>query len=156
MADGQARTEGGAMADTHEHKCSQCGTAWQHGDESNEQFREHICPSCGYLELMVFKSDAPPMGAADYPRAVANFLKALTGSDESARAAAACSLGYLQAEPDRAIPALTLAAIGDGDASVRQAAADGLRRFGPEKCEEAAGCLWSAIAAIFEGRKTPR
>ena len=87
MADGQARTEGGAMADTHEHKCSQCGTAWQHGDESNERFREHICPSCGYLELMVFKSREAPMGAADLPRAVANFLKVLTDSDESARAA---------------------------------------------------------------------
>jgi DNA-directed RNA polymerase subunit RPC12/RpoP len=140
MVDWQARTEGGAMADTHEHKCSRCGTAWQHSDESNEQFREHICPSCGYLELMVFKPDALPMGAADRPRAVANFLKALTDSDESARAAAACSLGYLQAEPDRAIPALTLTAIGDRDASVRQAA----------------GCLWPAIAAIFEERKTPR
>ena len=137
------------MADTHEHKCSRCGTAWQHGDDSNEQFREHICPSCGYLELMVFKADSLPMNAADYPRAVSNFIKALSDSDGSARAAAACSLGHLQAEPARAIPALTLAAIGDREETVRQAAAEGLRQFGPEKCEEAAGCLWPAISSIF-------
>jgi hypothetical protein len=148
--------ETSAMSDTHEHQCSRCGNSWQHSQVSHERYRDHICPSCGYLELMVFKPGAPPMGAEDLPRAVTNFLKVLTDSDESARAAAACSLGYLQTEPDRAIPALALAAIGDRDASVRQAAADGLRRFGPARCEEAAGCLWPAIAAIFEERKTPR
>ena len=138
------------MADTHGHKCSRCGTVWEHGDESNERFRDHICPACGYLELMVFKPDEPPMGAADYPRAVANFLKGLTDRDASARAAAASSLGFLQAEPNRAIPGLALAAIGDPNLTVRQAAADSLRRFGPEACREASDCLWPSISTFFE------
>jgi HEAT repeats len=134
---------------THEHHCSQCEAVWRHSDESNEQFREHICPACGYLELMVFKPGDPPMGPADLPRAVANFLKILSDRDDAARAAAAFSLGRLQAEPNRAIPALALAAIGDSQATVRQAAADGLRRFGPDICREAAGVLWPAISAVF-------
>ena len=90
----------------HEHKCSQCETAWQHSQESNGRFRDHICPSCGFLELMVFKPGAPPFGAADYPQVVANLLKALADSDKAARRAAAFSLGLLHAEPTRAVPAL--------------------------------------------------
>jgi DNA-directed RNA polymerase subunit RPC12/RpoP len=142
------------MTGMHEHQCSRCGTAWEHGEESNGRYRDHICPSCGYLELMVLKPGAPPMGAADYPRAVANFLEVLSDSDLSARAAAAFSLGYLRAEPRRAVSALAMAAIGDPEPTVRQAAAEGLRHFGLETCREASGCLWPAIAAIFDERQS--
>ncbi len=137
------------MSDAHEHHCSQCGAVFEHGHESNGRHRDHICPSCGYLELMVFKPGQPPMGEADYPRAVANFLKVLSDPDERSRAAAAFSLGCLRAEPARAIPGLALAAMSDSQASVRQAAADGLRRFGLETCRDASGCLWPSISAIF-------
>jgi HEAT repeat protein len=98
---------------------------------------------------MVLKPGQPPMGTADYPRAVANFLKALSDPDDSARAAAAFSLGYLGAEPDRTVPGLALAAICDRDPKVKQAAVDGLRRFGLTTCRDTSGCLWPAIAAIL-------
>ena len=137
------------MMSTHEHKCSRCGTLWQHSHESKGRFRDHICQSCGYLELMVLKAGAPPMRTADYPQAVANFLDVLSDSDETARKAAAFSLGYLRAEPNRAVPGLALAAISDPHPTVRQAAADGLRRFDLETCREASGCLWPAIAPIL-------
>ncbi len=90
------------------------------------------------------------MGAADYPQAVTNFLKVLTDSDATVRAAAALSLGYLHAEPSRAVSALAMTAIGDAHPTVKQTAADSLRRFGLETCRDSAGCLWPAIAAIFE------
>jgi DNA-directed RNA polymerase subunit RPC12/RpoP len=144
------------MTRTHEHHCSCCGAAWQHSEESNGRYRDHICPSCGYLELMVLKPGAPPMGVADYPQAVANFLKVLTDPDDSARAAAAFSLGHLRAEPNRAVPALALSAISDRHPTVRQAATDSLRRFGLETCQEASGCLWPTIAAIFDEQQTAR
>jgi HEAT repeat protein len=99
---------------------------------------------------MVLKPGQPPMGEADYPQAVANFLEVLSDPDESARAAAALSLGYLRAEPGRAVSGLALAAIGDRSPAVRQAATDGLRRFGRETCKEASDCLWPAIAGIFD------
>ena len=137
------------MTDTHEHKCSRCGTLWQHSHDSKGRFRDHICHSCGYLELMVLKPGQPPMGAADYPQAVANFLGALSDSDEMARSAAAFSLGLLRVEPDRAVPGLALAAISDSQPTVRQAAVEGLRSFGPETCKESSGCLWPAIAGIL-------
>jgi len=137
------------MTGTHEHQCSRCKTAWQHSHDSKGRYRDHICQSCGYLELMVLKPGQPPMGAADYPQAVANFLTVLSDSDASARTAAAFSLGCLRAQPDRAVPALALAAISDPQPTVKQAAIDGLRRFGPETCKEASGCLWPAIAGIL-------
>jgi HEAT repeat protein len=142
------------MTHMHEHQCSRCGAVWQHSEESNGRFPDHICPACGYLELMVLKEGAPPMGEADYPQAVANFLKVLSDSNDSARAAAATSLGHLRAEPDRAVPALALAAISDRHSNVRQAAAESLRRFGAETCREASGCLWPTIAGIFDERRS--
>jgi DNA-directed RNA polymerase subunit RPC12/RpoP len=143
-----------AMTGTHEHKCSRCQTAWQHSQESNGRYRDHICPKCGFLELMVLKPGQPPIGPADYPQAVDNFLKVLRDSDDSARTSAALSLGYLRAQPDRAVPALATAAISDRHPIVRQAAAEALRGFGPEMCKEAAGCLWPAIAAIWARSET--
>jgi hypothetical protein len=137
------------MTSMHEHKCSQCKTAWEHSQESNGRFRDHICPSCGFLELMVFKAGAPPFGAADYPQVVANLLKALADSDKAARRAAAFSLGVLQAEPTRAVPALALAAICDLDSSVKVAAVEGLRHFESETCREASGSLWPVIAGMM-------
>jgi DNA-directed RNA polymerase subunit RPC12/RpoP len=137
------------MTGMHEHKCSRCGAAWEHSEESNGRFRDHICPSCGYLELMVCKPGQPPMAEADYPQAVANFFKVLSDSDGSARAAAAFSLGHLRVEPERAVPSLALAAISDSQPVVRQAAVDALRRFGFETCKEASGCLWPTLAGIF-------
>jgi hypothetical protein len=134
---------------THQHLCSQCGAVWEHCHDSKGRNRDHICPQCGYLELMVFKPGAPPMGPADHPQAVANFVQVLTDPDESARRAAAFSLGSLRAEPDRAIPGLALAAIGDRQPSVRQAAVDALRRFDRETCREASGCLWPALTGLL-------
>jgi HEAT repeat protein len=137
------------MASVHEHKCSQCGTVWQHSQESNGRFREHICQSCGFLELMVFKTSDPPLGASDYPQVVANLLKAMSDSDESVRRAAAYSLGHLRAEPDRAVPALALAAICDLRAGVKHSAVEGLRRFDRETCREASGSLWPVISGML-------
>ena len=99
--------------------------------------------------MMVCKPGQPPMGEADYPRAVANFLKVLSDSDASSRAAAAFSLGHLKAEPERAVPGLALTAISDRDLTVRQAAVDALRRFGVETCKDASGCLWPMLAGIL-------
>jgi len=137
------------MTSMHEHKCSQCEMAWQHNQESNGRFRDHICPSCGFLELMVFKAGAPPFGAADYPQVVANLLKALADSDKAARRAAAFSLGVLHAEPTRAVPALALAAICDLDSTVKVAAVEGLRHFDIETRREASGSLWPVIAGMM-------
>ena len=134
------------MTDSHEHQCSRCKTSWQHSEASNGRYRDHICPSCGFLELMVFKSQQPPMGPADYPQVVANLLKGLTDSDESVRRSAAFSLGDLRAVPERTVPALALAAICDLRTTVKQAALDGLRRFDRETCQEAAGSYWPLIA----------
>jgi hypothetical protein len=142
------------MTDTHEHRCSQCATVWEHSEESNGRYRDHICPSCGFLELMVLKPGQPPMGAADYPQAVTNFLNVLSDSDATVRAAAALSLGHLRAEPGRAVSALAMTAIGDPHPTVKQTAADGLRRFGLETCRESAGCLWPAIASLFDNPRS--
>jgi hypothetical protein len=137
------------MTRLHQHKCSQCGTTWQHDEHSNERFRDHICQSCGFLELMVFKAHEPPLGPSDFPRAVANLLKAISDSNESVRRAAAFSLGHLRAEPDRAVPALALAAVCDQRSAVKQAAIDGLRRFDRETCREASGSFWPMIASLL-------
>src|SRR3954463_10569581 len=87
------------MTQTHRHKCSQGGAVWEHGHDSLEHFREHICQTCGYLELMVDNPGGPPFGPADYPQAVANFLKVLDSPDEAVRAAAAFSLRSLSSDP---------------------------------------------------------
>ncbi len=137
------------MTGTHEHQCSRCKSVWQHSHDSKGRFRDHICQSCGYLELMVLKPGQPPLGPADYPQAVANFLTVLTDADASARAAAAFSLGHLKALPDRAIPALALAAISDSQPAVRQAAVESLRGFDPQTCQEASGCLWPALGGLL-------
>jgi HEAT repeat protein len=136
------------MTPIHEHQCSQCGTGWEHSQESHGRFRDHICPSCGFLELMVLKAGAAPFGAADYPQVVANLLKALADSDKTARRAAAFSLGVLHAEPGRAVPGLALAAICDLDSAVKQAALEGLRQFDVETCRESSGSLWPVLAGM--------
>ncbi len=137
------------MTGMHEHKCSQCGAVWQHSEEANGRFRDHICTSCGFLELLVFKGQQAPFGGSDYPRAVANLLKAMTDPDESVRRAAAFSLGHLRAEANRSVPALALAAICDLRPSVKQAAVEGLRRFDRETCREASGGYWPMISVML-------
>ena len=142
------------MGKIHQHVCSVCGTLWEHCHESYGRFRDHICESCGYLELMVYKPGDPPMGPADFPQAVVNFLNVLNDSDDSARTAAAFSLGRLGAEPDRAVPALAWTAIWDTHLAARQAAVEGLRRFGFETCRQTAGYLWTSIStAIFSDKQ---
>lgn len=144
------------MAEMHEHQCSQCGSVWQHSHESIGRFRDHICQSCGFLELMVFKPQEPPFGVSDYSQAVANLLKAMSESDEAVRRAAAFSLGQLRAEPHRAVPALALAAICDLRSGVKQAAVEGLRRFDRETCREAVGSFWPMISGLLSPQSLDR
>lgn len=36
---------------THEHKCSSCGTIWEHGNCSSlGDVNAHTCPQCGQVE----------------------------------------------------------------------------------------------------------
>ena len=41
----------------HQHKCSLCGTMWQHGEEWDRDMLAHECPACGCHQFRVFKVD---------------------------------------------------------------------------------------------------
>ena len=127
------------MTPMHQHRCSLCGTVWKHGHDSFECFPEHICRTCGFLELMVFMPDNAPMGPGDYPQAVANFLKVLDNPDESVRTAAAFSLGRLAAERYHVVPALVRKASEDSQPTVRKAAVEALGRFGVVLVSQSSG-----------------
>ncbi|HLN32239.1 MAG TPA: HEAT repeat domain-containing protein [Gemmataceae bacterium] len=138
------------MTGIHKHKCSLCGTVFQHGHESFEDFAAHICPACGYLELMVYKHGDPPMSQSETRKAAANFLRGLNDPDGSVRAAAAFSLGWLAVEPQRAVPVLAERASRDPHAAVRRAAVAGLGRFGAESCTAASALALPALTAALK------
>jgi predicted nucleic acid-binding Zn-ribbon protein len=39
----------------HQHKCSLCGTMWQHGEEWDKDMLAHECRACGCHQFRVFK-----------------------------------------------------------------------------------------------------
>ncbi len=41
----------------HQHKCSLCGTMWQHGEEWDRDMLAHECPVCGCHQFRAFKVD---------------------------------------------------------------------------------------------------
>ena len=41
----------------HQHKCSLCGTMWQHGEEWDRDMLAHECSACGCHQFRVFKVD---------------------------------------------------------------------------------------------------
>src|SRR5271156_3930091 len=114
----------------HQHKCSLCAMVWQHSHDSFENFRDHICPACGYLELMVDKPGAPPMSESETRKAAGHFLGVGNHADSSVRTAAAFSLGALAVESQRAVPMLAERVARDRHPGVRRACVEALGQFG--------------------------
>jgi HEAT repeat protein len=101
---------------------------------------------------MVYKSEQPPAGSADYPQAVTNFLKVLNDPDPPSRVAAVFSLGKLAVQPQRVVPALAWSVLRDPHPAVRRAAIEGLHCYGAETCRSAMGLAWGTIAPLFSAQ----
>jgi HEAT repeat protein len=111
----------------HQHKCSLCGTFWQHGEKWDNSIRAHECPACGCHQFRLFKErPSTPQTALTEPQ----LLAALASAENFVRSTAIFSLDVSSVEAETIVPKLAEMANEDREPMVRLAAVETLRRFG--------------------------
>ncbi len=115
----------------HQHKCSLCGTMWQHGEEWDRDMLAHECRVCGCHQFRVFKLDGGQTAALPdqtYDKLVAAFASA----DPFVRSTTLFALNVGDRAARGVLPNLATMATADPEAMVRLAAVETLRRFGAD------------------------
>ena len=115
----------------HRHKCSLCGTMWQHGEEWDRDMLAHECPVCGCHQFRTFKGDGgkpatPP--EQTYEKLVESFASA----EPFVRSTTLFALCVGDPAAHKVLPNLATLATADPEAMVRLAAIETLRRFGAD------------------------
>ena len=115
----------------HQHKCSLCGTMWQHGEEWDRDMLAHECRVCGCHQFRVFKVDGGQTAALPeqtHDKLVAAFASA----DPFVRSTTLFALNVGDRVLRGVLPDLATMATADPEAMVRLAAVETLRRFGAD------------------------
>ena len=115
----------------HQHKCSLCGTMWQHGEELDRDMLAHECSVCGCHQFRVFKEDGGHTAALPeqtHDKLVAAFASA----DPFVRSTTLFALNVGDQAARGVLPNLATMATADPETMVRLAAVETLRRFGAD------------------------
>jgi HEAT repeat protein len=134
----------------HRHKCSLCGTIWEHGEELDNDMRAHECGTCGSHQFRLLIERRPEAGPA---RSVKPALdEALRSAKPFDRSTAVFSLDMRSAEARRALPRLFEMANADPEPMVRLAVVEALRRFSVEVSGVEASGAVPVLAGALEDR----
>jgi HEAT repeat protein len=129
----------------HRHKCSLCGTIWEHGEELDNDIHAHECGTCGSHQFRVLIDRPPEEGP---PRSAKPELgEALCSSKPFDRSTAVFSLDMQCEEARAAMPRLLEMVSGDPEPMVRLAVVEALRRLGPPF----SGAEASAVVPVLAG-----
>ena len=115
----------------HQHKCSLCGTMWEHGEEWDNDMLAHECPVCGCHQFRVFKVDGGQT-AARSEQTHEKLLEAITSADPFVRSTTLFALIVGDPAAHDVLPDLATMATADPEAMVRLADVETLRRFGAD------------------------
>jgi HEAT repeat protein len=113
----------------HQHKCSLCGTLWQHGEEWDRDMLAHECPVCGCHQFRVFKVDDGET-AATPEQTYDKMVEAFASADPFVRSTTLFTLIVSDRAAQNVLPNLATMATADPEVMVRLAAVETLRRFG--------------------------
>ena len=112
----------------HRHKCSLCGTIWEHGEELDNDMRAHECAACGSHQFRVLIDRRPEAGHSNATKPTLG--EALCSSKPFDRSTAVFSLDMQSAEARGALPRLLEMVSRDPEPMVRLAVVEALRRLG--------------------------
>ncbi len=115
----------------HQHKCSLCGTIWQHGEEWDRDMLAHECPVCGSHQFRVFKADGGQT-AASPEQTHDKLVAAFASADPFVRSTTLFALNVSDQAARGVLPNLATMATADPETMVRLAAVEALRRFGAD------------------------
>ena len=115
----------------HQHKCSLCGTMWQHGEEWDRDMLAHECPACGCHQFRVFKVDGGQTAALP-EQTYDKLVEAFASADPFVRSTTLFALNVGDRAARGVLPNLATMATADPEAMVRLAAVETLRRFGAD------------------------
>jgi HEAT repeat protein len=114
----------------HQHKCSLCGTMWQHGEEYDRDMREHECRVCGCHQYRTYKNRDPGEQPTATTQTLSDLLEALGNVDSFVRSTTIFKLEVSDPAAQGVLPRLAELARTDTEPLVRLAAVETLRRFG--------------------------
>jgi HEAT repeat protein len=115
----------------HQHKCSLCGTIWQHGEEWDRDMLAHECRVCGSHQFRVFKADGGQT-AASPEQTHDKLVAAFASADPFVRSTTLFALNVGDQAARGVLPNLATMATADPETMVRLAAVEALRRFGAD------------------------
>jgi len=129
----------------HRHKCSLCGTTWEHGAEWDNDMHAHECAACGSHQFRTLIERPRVAGQA---RSAGPALgDALNSTESFKRSIAVFALDMQSEEARAAMPRLLEMVSGDPEPMVRLAVVEALRRFGAD----ASGAVPALAAALRDG-----
>jgi HEAT repeat protein len=114
----------------HQHKCSLCGTMWQHGEECDQDMREHECRACGCHQYRTYKKRDPGEPSTAAAQTLSSLLAALGDTDSFVRSTTIFKLEAGDPAAQGVLPKVAELATADTEPLVRLAAVETLRRFG--------------------------
>jgi len=110
----------------HKHKCSLCGSIWEHGEELDNDIPAHECGTCGSHQFRVLIDRRPEAGP---PRSARPALsESLCSAKPFDRSTAVFSLDMQSAEARGVMPRLLEMVGRDPEPMVRLAVVEALRR----------------------------
>jgi predicted nucleic acid-binding Zn-ribbon protein len=132
----------------HRHKCSLCGTIWEHGEEFDNDLRAHECASCGSHQFRLLIERRPEAGQAKSARPALG--EALGSAKPFDRSTAVFSLDMHSAEARGVLPRLLEMVSSDPEPMVRLAVVEALRRLGAEASGAEAGEVVPVLAGALQ------
>ena len=115
----------------HQHKCSLCGTMWQHGEEWDRDMLAHECPVCGCHQFRLFKVRGKQTAALP-EQTCDKLLEAFASADPFVRSTTLFALNVADRAVRGVLPNVATMATADPEVLVRLAAVETLRRFGAD------------------------
>jgi predicted nucleic acid-binding Zn-ribbon protein len=110
----------------HKHKCSLCGSIWEHGEELDNDMRAHECGTCGSHQFRVLIDRRPEAGPAGSAKPALS--EALCSAKPFDRSTAVFSLDMQSVEARGVMPRLLEMVSRDPEPMVRLAVVEALRR----------------------------
>lgn len=128
----------------HRHKCSLCGTIWEHGSEWDNNMHAHECGTCGSHQFRAIIERGPQAGPAQSAKPALG--EALNSPEAFVRSTTVFALDMQSVEARAAMPRLLEMLSGDPEPMVRLAVVEALRRCGPD----ASGVVPAFAAALLD------
>jgi HEAT repeat protein len=132
----------------HRHKCSLCGTIWEHGEELDNDMRAHECGTCGSHQFRLLIERRPEAAPAQSVKSALG--EALSDAKPFVRSTTVFSLDMQSAEARGAMPRLLEMVSGDPEPMVRLAVVEALRRVAVEGSGGGAGEAVPALAGALQ------